>query len=95
MVFCGLADQALHALILNDFPYVNLKSVQFIGAVFLLIINHYLAFSYFTQHYFNFAEVIFNRLISFNLIYSMRSYLDENSYGLDIHEKISLTNFIV
>lgn len=72
MVFCGLAAQALHALILTDFPFVNLKSVQFIGAVFLLIINHYLAFSYFTQHYFNFAEVIFKRLISFNLIYSMR-----------------------
>lgn len=60
MVFCGLAAQALHGLILTDFPYVNLKSVQFIGDVFLLIINHYLAFSYFTKHYFNFAEVISN-----------------------------------
>lgn len=90
MVFCGLATQALHALILTDFPYVNLKSIQFIGAVFLLIINHYLAFSYFTQHYFNFAEVISIRLVSFSPIHSMRSYLLENLYGYDIHKKNSI-----
>lgn len=89
MVFCGLANQALHALILTDFPYVNLKSVQFIGAVFLLIINHYLAFSYFTQHYFNFNEVISNRLVSFSPIHSIRSYLHEHFYSFDIHKKNS------
>lgn len=95
MVFCGLAAQALHALILTDFPYVYLKSVQFIGAVFLLIINHYLAFSYFTQHYFNFAEVIYNCLVSLYTIYSMGSYFYNNSYGFVIHENIPLTNYIL
>lgn len=57
MVICGLVTQALHAIILADFPYVKLSSVQFIGAVVMLFVNHYLAFSYFTQNYFNFSEV--------------------------------------
>lgn len=57
MIICGLASQALHALILTDFPYVKLMSIQFIGGVILLLVNHYLAFNYFTQNYFNFSEV--------------------------------------
>lgn len=57
MVICGLLSQTLHAIILTDFPYVKLASVQFIGAVILLFVNHYLAFSFFTQYYFNFTEV--------------------------------------
>lgn len=58
MVICGLLAQAIHAIILTDFPYVKLMSVQFIGAVAMLFVNHYLAFSFFTQYYFNFAEVM-------------------------------------
>lgn len=58
MVICGLVSQALHAIILTDFPYVKLMSVQFIGAVVMLFVNHYLAFNFFTQRYFNFTEVI-------------------------------------
>lgn len=57
IIICGLAAQALHALILTEFPYVKLMSVQFIGAVLLLLLNHYLAFLHFTQYYFNFTEV--------------------------------------
>lgn len=58
MVICGLVSQALHAIILTDFPYVKLASIQFIGAVVMLFVSHYLAFSYFTQHYYSFTEVI-------------------------------------
>lgn len=57
MVTCGIISQILHAVILSDFPYVKLMSFQFIGAVVLLFVNHYLAFSFFTQNYFNFSEV--------------------------------------
>lgn len=57
MVICGLFSQILHAVILVDFPYVKLVSIQFIGAVIMLFINHYLAFSFFTQHFYSFSEV--------------------------------------
>lgn len=57
LVICGLLAQALHAIILTDFPYVKFMSVQFIGAVLMLFVNHYLAFSFFTQYYYNFTEV--------------------------------------
>ncbi|XP_055308350.1 protein TEX261 [Sitodiplosis mosellana] len=58
MVICGLLSQMLHAVILTDFPYVKLVSIQFIGAVVMLFINHYLAFSYFTQNFYSFSEVL-------------------------------------
>lgn len=58
MVICGLVSQAFHAMILADFPYVKIMSIQFICAVIMLFINHYLAFNYFTQNYYNFSEVI-------------------------------------
>lgn len=57
MVICGLVSQILHAVILTDFPYVKLVSIQFIGAVVMLFVNHYLAFSFFTHNYYNFSEV--------------------------------------
>lgn len=57
MVLCGLAAQATHGLIMANFPYVKFASIPFIGAVSLLLVNHYLAFDYFTQNYFNFSEV--------------------------------------
>lgn len=57
LVICGILAQALHAIILTDFPYVKFMSVQFIGAVLMLFVNHYLAFSFFTQYYYNFTEV--------------------------------------
>lgn len=57
MVISGLVSQALHAIILTDFPYVKLASLQFIGAVVMLIVTHYLAFSFFSQNYFSFTEV--------------------------------------
>ncbi|XP_031629684.1 protein TEX261 [Contarinia nasturtii] len=58
MVICGLVSQAFHAMILTDFPYVKIMSIQFISAVIMLFVNHYLAFSYFTQNYYNFSEVL-------------------------------------
>lgn len=73
MVICGLVAQALHAIILTDFPYVKLMSVQFIGAVIMLFINHYLAFSFFTQYYFNFTEVR-RYLLKRNLIWVLNNF---------------------
>lgn len=58
MVLCGLGAQALHAVILKSFPYVRFLSPSFLGAVVLLLVNHYLAFIYFQQQYHPFAEVM-------------------------------------
>uniref|UniRef100_A0A1Q3EUB5 Protein TEX261 n=1 Tax=Culex tarsalis TaxID=7177 RepID=A0A1Q3EUB5_CULTA len=58
MVLCGLGAQALHAAILKSFPYVKFMSPSFLGAVVLLLVNHYLAFIYFQQQYHPFAEVM-------------------------------------
>lgn len=58
MVLCGLGAQALHAAILKNFPYVKFMSPSFLGAIVLLLLNHYLAFIYFQQQYHPFAEVI-------------------------------------
>lgn len=58
MVLCGLGAQALHAAILKNFPYVKFMSPSFLGAVVLLLLNHYLAFIYFQQQFHPFSEVM-------------------------------------
>lgn len=57
MIIGGLVSQVLHAIILTDFPYVKLLSVQFVGTIVMLFVNHYLAFKHFTLQYYNFSEV--------------------------------------
>lgn len=72
MVICGLVSQVLHAIILTDFPYVKLLSVQFVGSIVMLFINHYLAFKFFTQQYYNFSEVNFERLNEVNSCFQLQ-----------------------
>lgn len=59
MVISGLLSQLLYAIILTDFPYVKLLSIQFVGSIVMLFANHYLAFKFFTQQYYSFSEVRF------------------------------------
>lgn len=58
MIFCGLLSQALHAIIMKNFPFVKFMSISFGGAVILLFANHWMAFKYFSQNYYNFSEVL-------------------------------------
>lgn len=58
MIFFGLLSQALHAIIMKNFPFVRFLSISFGGAVILLFVNHWMAFKYFSQHYYNFSEVL-------------------------------------
>lgn len=58
LILCGLGAQALHAAILKNFPYVKFLSPSFLGAVILLLANHYLAFIYFQQQFHPFTEVM-------------------------------------
>ncbi|XP_055620353.1 protein TEX261 isoform X2 [Toxorhynchites rutilus septentrionalis] len=58
MLVCGLGAQVLHAVILKNFPFVKFLSPSFLGAVALLLVNHYLAFVYFQWQYHPFSEVM-------------------------------------
>ena len=59
ILICGLAAQLLHLTILSSFPFVKFLSVQFLGAIVLLVVNHYLAFVYFNQYQHSLTEVSF------------------------------------
>ncbi|XP_039953052.1 protein TEX261 [Bactrocera neohumeralis] len=58
MILCGLAAQMFHAIIMSNFPFIRFISVPFIGAIVLLIINHMLAFQYFTSYYYPFLQIL-------------------------------------
>lgn len=58
LILCGVGAQGLHAAILKNFPYVKFLSPSFLGAVILLLLNHYLAFIYFQQQFHPFTEVM-------------------------------------
>lgn len=57
MMSCGLAAQAFHFSIMTNFPFIQLLSVSFIGSLAMLVINHVLAFQYFTSVYVPFTQV--------------------------------------
>lgn len=58
MVIGGLAAQALHAVIMKNFPYVEFLSFPFLGSAVMLFINHWLAFRFFSQNWYQFTEVL-------------------------------------
>lgn len=58
MVVCGIISQIAHLYILKTFPFVVILSPEFIIAVILIFINHYLAFQYFSSVYYSFSEVM-------------------------------------
>nr|CAH7713697.1 unnamed protein product [Callosobruchus chinensis] len=58
MILFGVAGQLSHYIILTNFPFVGFTSFGFVAAVLFIVINHYLAFSYFATVYHPFSEVI-------------------------------------
>ncbi|XP_053964573.1 protein TEX261 [Anastrepha obliqua] len=58
MILCGFAAQVFHGIIMSSFPFIRFMSVPFIGAVVFLVINHFLAFQYFTSIYYPFVQVL-------------------------------------
>lgn len=58
LVICGLVAQAVHFVIMKDFPYVRVTSVPFIAAVVLVFVQHGLAFRFFAQHFYHFSEIL-------------------------------------
>lgn len=63
MIVCGLIAQAAHALIMSNFPFVQFLSLPFGSAVVMLFVNHYLAFTYFSNNWYQFSEVSLSDLI--------------------------------
>uniref|UniRef100_A0A336MD40 Protein TEX261 n=1 Tax=Culicoides sonorensis TaxID=179676 RepID=A0A336MD40_CULSO len=58
MIIFGLAAQAMHFIILSEFPFVRFLSVPFLSAVTLWVLNHYLAFTFFHASYHPLSEML-------------------------------------
>lgn len=58
MVICGIVAQVAHFCILKTFPYVYITSPSFLVSIIMLVVNHYLAFTYFASVYYSFSEVM-------------------------------------
>lgn len=58
MIASGLATSVAYFVVLQTFPFFDLTSPAFIASVVLLIFDHYLAFSHFSDVWYPFAEVL-------------------------------------
>lgn len=58
IIVAGLTTNVAYFFVLKTFPFFDLGSPAFIGAVVLLIVDHYLAFSHFSDIWYPFAEVL-------------------------------------
>lgn len=57
MIICGLLAQVVHLVILRNFPNIKIVSIEFFGAVSLLLVNHYLAYQHFEEVFYSLSEV--------------------------------------
>ncbi|XP_065593839.1 protein TEX261, partial [Cyrtonyx montezumae] len=57
LVGVGLLSNAAHFALLRRFPDIAAASAEFIGSCVLVVLNHFLAFQFFAQHYYAFSEV--------------------------------------
>lgn len=79
----GLFSNLLYFFILAEFPVIAFLSPTFLLAMFMLIVHHYFAFSFFNQHYYPFPEILayftlFVWLVPFSFVLS----LSANDYVL-------------
>ena len=58
MIIMGIFAQITHLMLLQSFPFFTITSPSFLLAVGLVVVNHYLAFQFFGQHYYPFSEVM-------------------------------------
>ncbi|XP_033251017.1 protein TEX261-like [Drosophila miranda] len=58
MLLCGFVAQGFHLSIMGGFPFIRLLSVPFLGSLVMLVVNHFLAFQYFTTVYLLFTQVL-------------------------------------
>lgn len=58
LVAGGLVAQIGHLALLSSFPFFSVSSPSFILSVVMVLLNHYLAFSFFGENYYPFSEVM-------------------------------------
>ena len=58
MILAGFFAQGLHAAIMRSFPFVQISSPEFILAVIMVLVNHFLAFRFFSLNYYPLTEVL-------------------------------------
>jgi hypothetical protein len=49
--------QVAHFSLLSSFPFFSVGSPSFLAAMLMVLVNHYLAFSFFGENYYPFSEV--------------------------------------
>ena len=54
----GILSNIMYFFILSGFPVIDFLSPTFLFSVILLIMHHYFAFTFFSNHYFPFAEIL-------------------------------------
>ncbi|NXO70628.1 TX261 protein, partial [Phainopepla nitens] len=57
LVAVGLFTNLVYFGLLQSFPFLVLSSSNFILACVLVLLNHYLAFQYFSEEFYLFSEV--------------------------------------
>ncbi|XP_030842089.1 protein TEX261 [Strongylocentrotus purpuratus] len=58
LTLVGLFSVFMYSLMLKNFPFIELTSPPFIVSCVLVIVNHYMAFSYFADVWHPFSEVL-------------------------------------
>jgi len=58
MVVCGIISQFLNLFLLQSFPFFAMTSPTFLASVVMVFVNHYLAFQFFGDTYYQFSEVM-------------------------------------
>lgn len=58
IIVFGIFSQIIHLIILRNFPDVKLLSLEFIGGVILLFVNHWLAYQHFERNFHNISEIL-------------------------------------
>ncbi|XP_018328179.1 protein TEX261 [Agrilus planipennis] len=98
MVLCGILAQLSHFVILKDFPYVSFLAPGFLSSILFLIVNHYMAFSYFAEVNHPISEVLAYFTICLWLVpFALFISLSANDYVLptmaDHQEQDVITNY--
>lgn len=57
MTLSGLAGHLSYLYVMRTFPFFYFTSIPFLSSLFFIVLNHYLAFSHFSTHYYPFIQV--------------------------------------
>ncbi len=67
--------QVAHFSLLSSFPFFSVGSPSFLAAMLMVLVNHYLAFSFFGENYYPFSEVGYRIMALVNFTSSFLSFM--------------------